>query len=287
MIGTDARPTDTKEPGAAPSQECFDQQAHGDAPHGGCSQGQFRADTLMLMRAGGGRFRKLSIPRDAFAEVPGHEPQKINGAYAFGGAKLQIQTVEQFLGIQVDHVVIIDFRASRTSSTRSGASRSTFRRSSAPTSPGVPGAARAASRCASARERTPSTARRPSPTRGYASRAPAPGPGRSAFASGYDDIDRAKAQQAVINGIKGRLTSPLRLPYNFIHGPIIGWDAPKAFVSDMGFFTMPQLILSSVIGGSSTNVLCARVPTPCGAGPLGSIEVPQSERQRAVNKLIG
>jgi hypothetical protein len=109
MIGTDARPPDTKEPGAAPSQSCFDQQAHGDAPHGGCSQGQFRADTLMLIRAGGGHFRKLSIPRDSLAEIPGHEAQKINAAYAFGGAKLQIQTVARFLGIKIDHVVIIDF----------------------------------------------------------------------------------------------------------------------------------------------------------------------------------
>src|SRR5262249_53989762 len=37
VIGTDARPPDTKEPGAAPTQECFDQQAHGDSPHGECS----------------------------------------------------------------------------------------------------------------------------------------------------------------------------------------------------------------------------------------------------------
>ena len=62
----------------------------------------------------------------------------------------------------------------------------------------------------------------------------------------------------MINGIKGRLTDPLRLPYNFIKGPIIGWDAPKAFVSDMGFLTMPQLVLSAAIGGSGpTDVLCA------------------------------
>ena len=61
----------------------------------------------------------------------------------------------------------------------------------------------------------------------------------------------------MINGIKDRLTDPLRLPYNFIKGPIIGWDAPKAFVSDMGFFTMPQLVLAAAIGGSGpTDVLC-------------------------------
>ena len=74
---------------------------------------------------------------------------------------------------------------------------------------------------------------------------------------------------------------------NFIHGPIIGWDAPQAFVSDMGFFTFPQLILSSALGGSSTDVLCAKVPTSCGPGPLGSTEVPRSVRQQAVKQLEG
>ena len=81
VLGTDARPPDTKELGengasAAPSQECFEQQAHGDAPHGKCSVGQFRADTLMLIRAGGGTFRKLSIPRDSYAEIPGQKRRK-------------------------------------------------------------------------------------------------------------------------------------------------------------------------------------------------------------------
>ena len=86
VLGTDARPPGTKEPGAATSEECFEQQSHGDAPHGRLLEGEFRADTLMLIRAGGGAFRKLSIPRDAFAEIPGQGPQKINAAFAFGGA---------------------------------------------------------------------------------------------------------------------------------------------------------------------------------------------------------
>ena len=92
----------------------------------------------------------------------------------------------------------------------------------------------------------------------------------------------------MISGIKDRLTDPLRLPYNFIHGPIIGWDAPKAFVSDMGFFTMPQLILSAAIGGeSAADVLCSGANSSCSEGPGGSIEVPDSERRRAVKKLMG
>ena len=91
----------------------------------------------------------------------------------------------------------------------------------------------------------------------------------------------------MINGIKERLTDPLRLPYNFIKGPIIGWDAPKAFVSDMGFFTMPQLVLSAAIGGSApADVLCARAECGCNGGPEGSIEVPESVRRKAVNRLL-
>ena len=91
----------------------------------------------------------------------------------------------------------------------------------------------------------------------------------------------------MINGIKDRLTDPLRLPYNFIKGPIIGWDAPKAFVSDMGFFTMPQLVLSAAIGGSGpTDVLCAGALEGCENGPGGSIEVPDSLRRKAVNRFL-
>src|SRR6185312_7857128 len=94
VLGTDARPPDTKGTGA-PSQECFEQQEKGEAPHKPCEQGQFRADTLMLIRAGAGTFNKLSIPRDSFAEIPGEAPQKINAAFAFGGAALQIKTIEK------------------------------------------------------------------------------------------------------------------------------------------------------------------------------------------------
>jgi LCP family protein required for cell wall assembly len=118
-----------------------------------------------------------------------------------------------------------------------------------------------------------------------------PGKGKSAYSFEYNDRQRAQAQQEVINGIKDRLTSFTRIPYNFIHGPWIGWDAPKAFVSDMGFFTMPQLVIAAAIGGTGgTNVLCgtsAKEEAKCGVGPEGSIEVPQSVRRAAVKRLNG
>jgi LCP family protein required for cell wall assembly len=290
LIGTDARPPDTLEPDAAPSQECFDQQAHGDPPHGECSVGQFRADTLMLIRAGGGAFRKLSIPRDAYAEIPGQSPQEINGAYAYGGAGAQIEAVEDFLGIEVDHVAIVDFTGFEDLiDAVGGVEVDVPQKICADISGGAGGGQGGSTLRLGKGENTLdgeqaltyARIRKPSPC---------PGPGPSAYSNptGYDDFDRARAQQEVISGIKGRLTDPLRLPYNFVKGPIIGWNAPKAFVSDMGFFTMPQLILAAAIGGDSqADVLCKGANSGCAPGPSSSIEVPDSERRRAVKELLG
>ncbi len=287
VLGTDARPPDTNEPGAAPSQKCFEQQAHGDAPHDGCEPGQFRADTLMLIRAGGGAFRKLSIPRDSYAEIPGQAPQKINGAYAFGGAALQIKTIEQFLGIQVDHVAIVDFTGFEDLIDAVGGIQVDLpHKLCADIAGGSGGGQGGITLHLKKGENTLdgekalaySRIRKPSEC---------PGPGKSAYSLGYDDLDREKAQQSVINGIKGRLTDPLRAPYNFVRGPIIGWDAPKAFVSDMGFLTMPQLVLAAAIGGSApAHILCGPGSSGCGAGPEGSIEVPESVRRKAVNHFL-
>jgi LCP family protein required for cell wall assembly len=287
VLGTDARPPDTKEPGAAPSQKCFDQQARGDAPHDGCSEGQFRADTLMLIRAGGGSFRKLSIPRDTYAEIPGHETTKINAAFAFGGAALQIKTIEGFLGIQIDHVAIVDFTGFEDLIDAVGGVKVDVPNKLCTDIAGGAGGGQGGftlrlgkgentldgqDALVYARTREPSEC---------------PGAGPSAYSLGYSDYDREKAQQRVINGIKDRLTDPLRLPYNFIKGPIIGWDAPKAFVSDMGFFTMPQLVLAAGIGGSADEeVLCVGALEGCEPGPGGSTEIPDSLRQKAVNRFL-
>ncbi|HYJ21038.1 MAG TPA: LCP family protein [Solirubrobacterales bacterium] len=287
VLGTDARPPDTKEPGAAPSEECFEQQANGDAPHDPCEQGQFRADTLMLIRAGGGAFRKLSIPRDAYAEIPGQAPQEINGAYAFGGAALQIKTIEQFLDLEIDHVAIVNFTGFEDLIDAVGGVEVDLpQKLCADIAGGSGGGQGGVTLRLKKGENTLdgeqalaySRIRKPSEC---------PGPGKSAYTLGYSDIDREKAQQAVINGIKGRLTDPLRAPYNFIRGPIIGWSAPKAFVSDMGFLTMPQLVLAAAIGGSApADVLCGNPNAGCGEGPSNSIEVPESVRRQAVNRFL-
>jgi LCP family protein required for cell wall assembly len=287
VIGTDARPPGVND-GIEASEECFEQQSKGEKPHDPCFEGEFRADTLMLIRAGGGSFRKLSIPRDSFAEIPGQAPEKINAAFAHGGAALQIKTVEQFLGIEIDHVAMIDFTGfEELIDAVGGVEVEVPVKLCADISGGAGGGQggqtirlhkgtntlNGEKALAYARVRKPSEC---------------PGPGKSAFSFNYDDFSRAKAQQAVINGIKSRLTDPLRIPYNFVKGPIIGWEAPKAFVSDMGFFTMPQLVLAAGIGGSGdSEVLCGDfAKSGCGFGPEGSIEVPEDVRRQAAKKLL-
>ncbi len=286
VIGTDARPPDTEGPGA-PSEECFEQQAHGDAPHGECSVGQFRADTLMLIRAGGGAFRKLSIPRDSYAEIPGQAPTKINAAYAFGGAKAQIEAVEDFLDIEIDHVAIVNFTGFEDLIDAVGGIEVDVPvKLCTDISGGAGGGQGGVTLRLGKGENTLNGEKALAYARARKV-SECPGPGASAYSLGYDDYDRQAAQQAVINGIKGRLTNPLRLPYNFVKGPIIGWNAPKAFVSDMGFFTMPQLILAAGIGGSSpADVLCAGENAGCGEGPETSTEVPESVRRQAVDRLL-
>lgn len=66
-----------------------------------------RTDTIMLLHTGSGPNVLLSLPRDSYVDIPGEGEGKINAAYAYGGPKLLVQTVEQNTGIRVDDYVEI------------------------------------------------------------------------------------------------------------------------------------------------------------------------------------
>jgi LCP family protein required for cell wall assembly len=51
----------------------------------------------------------VSLPRDSYVPIPGHGRNKLNAAYAFGGAPLLAQTVERVTGIRLDHYTEIGF----------------------------------------------------------------------------------------------------------------------------------------------------------------------------------
>ncbi|XCB30718.1 LCP family protein [Arcanobacterium hippocoleae] len=67
-----------------------------------------RSDTIMLLHIPDtGTPALISIPRDTYAEIPGHGGNKINAAFSIGGAKLLVQTVELLSGLTIDHYIEI------------------------------------------------------------------------------------------------------------------------------------------------------------------------------------
>ena len=70
-----------------------------------------RSDTILLLHlpANGTRPTLVSIPRDSYVPIPGYGYNKINAAYAIGGPKLLINTLQNVTGLQVNHFMSIGF----------------------------------------------------------------------------------------------------------------------------------------------------------------------------------
>jgi LCP family protein required for cell wall assembly len=270
VLGTDVRSGAFGSSSEAESKNCIEAVTSGKGTDNNC-HGNYRSDTIMLIHAGAGSFRKLSIPRDTLADVPGQGPQKINSAYATGGAKLEVRTVEGLLGIDIDQVAIIDFDGFRKFIDTIGGIDVDL---PTPVCSEISGGAFnlkldegenhldgfQAITLARTRENTC---------------------GGGEFAG--TDVERAQFQQLILDGIKGKMTSITSLPLNFIKGPLIGWNAPKVMVSSMGALNMPQLALSAAIGGGAgTDVL-----TPSGTTAAGNLVISPDECERAAEKLLG
>ena len=270
VLGTDVRSGAFAGADEAESKNCLEAVGSGRPNDNNCKNGPYRSDTMMLVRAGGGAFRKLSIPRDTLAEIPNLGVEKINSAYANGGAKLAVRTVEQMLGLDVDQVAIIDFDGFRQfidtiggitvdlpTRVCSNVSEGAFNLKLKKGENDIDGF----QAITLARTRTNTC-------------------GSGEFSG--TDVERAQFQQLIIDGIKGRLTSITRLPYNFLKGPIIGWNAPKAMVSSMGGFTMPQLVFAAAIGGGDSDVL-----EPSGETAAGNLVISPEECVKAARRLLG
>jgi LCP family protein required for cell wall assembly len=283
VIGTDIRSGQFAGPNEAASKSCLKAAGSGQAPPSHCTP--YRSDTLMLIRAGGGDFRKLSIPRDTLANIPGQPENKINSAYATGGAKLTVRTIETFLGINVDQVAIIDFDGFRKFIDSIGGVDVNVPTDVCSNVSGTfilqlkkgDHTLNGDQAITLARTRENNLAANPPTQPGFKLRnfCQSPPP--------ITDINRVQFQQAILDGIRGRLTDPLRLPYNFIKGPFIGWNAPKAMVSSMGAATMPQLMFAAVIGFSKGS----DVLKPASTTAAGNLIIPKGECERAVKKFLG
>lgn len=72
-----------------------------------------RSDTLMILHLAKGQKQPklLSIMRDTYVEIPGYGNNKINAAYAFGGAELLRQTIKNNFDIDLKYYLRVDFQS--------------------------------------------------------------------------------------------------------------------------------------------------------------------------------
>lgn len=89
VIGSDERPP-----------EMYDPEAAGK-----------RSDTLMLVQLDPNQSnaKVLSLPRDTRVPIPGRGLDKVNSAFAYGGAQLTIETIRDFTGLPIHHYIEINF----------------------------------------------------------------------------------------------------------------------------------------------------------------------------------
>jgi LCP family protein required for cell wall assembly len=252
VLGSDARLKGTKEAGA----NTIGQPS--------------RSDSILLLRIGGGHNSTLSIPRDTVVDIPGHGKNKINAAYAFGGPALAIRTVEQFLGIPVNHLVEVNF-------------------ANFPQLIDALGGITYTGGCVTSKLNGGNA------NGGYTLRLK-PGTheinGKQALAlartrhnlcnSREDDLTRARRQQKILNAIKDKVKSF----ETFIRLPWVSWAAPKALRSDMSGPSLLGLVGAELTGGGAKPT----VLTPSGGVTLpdggAGLTVDEATKRRAVNRFL-
>jgi LCP family protein required for cell wall assembly len=81
-----------------------------------------RSDTIIVMRLDPDKnaTAMLSLPRDLIVDVPGHGRRKINEAYQLGGPNLAILAVDDLLGLNIQHVISVNFGGFRRAINRLG-----------------------------------------------------------------------------------------------------------------------------------------------------------------------
>ena len=72
-----------------------------------------RSDTIIIARIdpANATVHLISIPRDTMVYIDGYGIQKINAAYAWGGASLAVEVISEFAGVEFSEVVEVSFDA--------------------------------------------------------------------------------------------------------------------------------------------------------------------------------
>jgi LCP family protein required for cell wall assembly len=242
VLGSDTRSEDTNEPGSS-------------------TTGNGRSDSILLLRVGGGANSRLSIARDTLVDIPGAGRQKINAAYAIGGAGLAIRTIKGYLGVEVNHVIEVSFsefpdlvdamggidykggcvRAKVNGGARNGGVTLRIRRNREKHLNGKQALALARVR-------------------------------KNDCAPNENDLDRAARQQKIVGAMKSRVFGI----NGFARAPWIAWQAPKTLRSDMSGPTLMSVFANLSVRGTPESVV------------LGTIsgEVPDDLRRRRVERFL-
>lgn len=245
VLGSDAREPDAAEPGAVIG-------------------GPSRADSIMLIRTGAGKSAKLSIPRDTVVDIPGHGPDKINAAYAIGGPSLTINTVEQYLDLEVHHVVEVSFGNFPDFIDALGGIDITTDCVRSDINGGTSNGGTSLRLKAGEHHLDGDDALTLARTR------------TNDCDPSENDLDRAKRQQDVLSAIRSRLLSPT----TFFRLPWVAWEAPKAVQSDMRGPSMLGVAGGLAIGGDSKPVVLG------GLDGLGGVAVSDEEKAAAVETFL-
>lgn len=84
--------------------------------------GSHRSDTIIIVHITGDRKHAyvISVPRDTWAGIDGYGTNKINAAFSLGGPSLYVRTLEQFTGLRMDHLAVIDWNGFKDLTTALG-----------------------------------------------------------------------------------------------------------------------------------------------------------------------
>jgi LCP family protein required for cell wall assembly len=226
-----------------------------------------RADTIMILHTSLAGMRRLSIPRDTEADIPGHDRQKINAAYALGGRPLLIDTVEGYMGgdMKINHVMEIDFKGFPKFIDSIGGITVTAKRRVC--SPPFDNFWKGLKFKKGENHLTGAKALGWARVR------------KNECAPQENDLDRAARQQELLSGVRGQLIGL----GTFVRAPWVAWNAPKAFKTDLHGPGLMALAVDAGVGGTGESKVLKPSCLDCGAG--GSLRISKPERADAVDWL--
>jgi LCP family protein required for cell wall assembly len=118
-------PTDTGSPETNPStaSPSTGVVSHGDVPvrkalnilligsDGKAGVDSGRSDVIILAHVSGDRKKVYLVhfPRDMYVDIPGYGKDKINAAFFRGGSQLLVRTMQQLVGVTINHVAVVGF----------------------------------------------------------------------------------------------------------------------------------------------------------------------------------